>query len=115
MSAQTASDTTKRKARSSDASLTEDLKPPKMIKTESRESIQRHSDLWFDDGNITLIADNLAFRVHKSQLARRSPVFKEWFAKATFRKYASGCEYTKVDHSEEDMEVFLDALYNGPR
>ena len=74
-----------------------------------------HPELSFDDGNIVLVAGNTSFRVHKSQLARKSPVFKHWFATKDFEKTADGCDVMHVENSAKDLGVFLDAVYNGPR
>ncbi|KAG0698779.1 hypothetical protein DFH29DRAFT_990994 [Suillus ampliporus] len=38
------------------------------------------SDIWFADGNIVLIADSAAFKVHHGQLERHSEVFRDLFS-----------------------------------
>ena len=36
--------------------------------------------LWFDDGNVILIAEGTSFEVHKSILSSKSYVFKDMFS-----------------------------------
>jgi len=44
-----------------------------------QRSPTRVNSLWFDDGNIILVAEGFKFRVHKSMLAKSSPVFRDLF------------------------------------
>src|ERR1700755_1150246 len=44
--------------------------------------LTKHADLWFFDGSVILQAESTLFRVHKSQLSRRSIVFSDMFALA---------------------------------
>ncbi|KAK7690501.1 hypothetical protein QCA50_005599 [Cerrena zonata] len=41
--------------------------------------ISRSSDIWYEDGNIVLIAQDLAFKLHRSVLSRCSEVFRDMF------------------------------------
>ena len=43
-------------------------------------TIQQDQDFWFNDGNIVIIAQVVAFRVHMSVMARHSDVFAGLFA-----------------------------------
>ena len=38
------------------------------------------SDIWLEDGNIVLQAENMQFKVHRGLLARVSPVFADVFS-----------------------------------
>lgn len=40
---------------------------------------KRHEKLWFGDGNVVLLAENTAFKVHCSILAQHSTVFADLF------------------------------------
>ncbi|RDX42588.1 hypothetical protein OH76DRAFT_1422432 [Lentinus brumalis] len=42
------------------------------------QPLRRDLDLWFFDGNIVLVALDIAFRAHKSVLACHSDVFRSW-------------------------------------
>jgi hypothetical protein len=87
-------------------------------------SLTKHADLWFCDGSVILQADATLFRVHKSQLSRRSIVFSDMFALAqppvmtTHATLADetyeGCPVVKLHDSAEDVANLLLALYDGP-
>ncbi|RDX48991.1 hypothetical protein OH76DRAFT_1351600 [Lentinus brumalis] len=55
--------------------------PPREMGTD-REAVDRERDqeLWYEDGNISLVAGNTEFRVFKGILADHSPVFKDMFS-----------------------------------
>lgn len=64
-----------------------DSRPPKRIRSDvaparedSLAGYYKHSDaFWLRDGNVVLIAEKTAFRVHQSVLERKSEVFKDMF------------------------------------
>lgn len=86
--------------------------------------LTKHADLWFCDGSVILQAESTLFRVHKSQLSRRSIVFSDMFALAqppvitTHATLADetyeGCPVVKLYDSAEDVANLLLALYDGP-
>jgi hypothetical protein len=86
--------------------------------------LTKHADLWFCDGSVILQAESTLFRVHKSQLSRRSIVFSDMFALAqppvitTHATFADetyeGCPVVKLYDSAEDVTNLLLALYDGP-
>jgi hypothetical protein len=88
------------------------------------QSLTKHADLWFCDGSVILQAESTLFRVHKSQLSRRSIVFSDMFALAqppimtTHATLADenyeGCPVVKLHDSAEDVANLLLALYDGP-
>ena len=75
----------------------------------------RHIDLYFDDGNIVLIADEVAFRVHSSILSLRSPVFKDMLAmpQPASTDTFDGCPVVNLPDCWCDVAPFLDFIYNG--
>ena len=90
----------------------------------SPDTRTKHADLWFCDGSVILQAESTLFRVHKSQLSRRSTVFSDMFTlpqppvtttRATLadETYES-CPVVKLHDSAEDVENLLLALYDGP-
>lgn len=90
----------------------------------SQGPLLKHVDLWFSDGSVVLQAESTLFRVHKSQLARRSVVFSDMFtlpqpvvstSHATFadESYES-CPVVRLHDSAEDVANLLLALYDGP-
>ena len=50
-----------------------------MIDNETGTQVQKHPDLWFEDGSVICRAENTLFCVHMSQLARHSLVFNDMF------------------------------------
>lgn len=96
--------------------------PTSVKKTEASEDggILRHPDLWFSDGSVVLKAESTIFRVHISQLARRSLFFRDLFSlpqptndtvglDGTF----DGCPLLVLHDSAEDLSNLLTALYDG--
>ena len=41
------------------------------------EDLERHAELWLEDGNIVLVAQNVGFRVYKGILTKQSYIVKE--------------------------------------
>lgn len=41
--------------------------------------VTKHPNLWFDDGNVVLIAESTGFCVYRGVLARQSEVFQDTF------------------------------------
>ena len=77
--------------------------------------IKHHDTLWFDDGNIVLIAENIAFRVHSSILSRRSPVFKDMFAmpQPMGAECMENCPVVQMTDPPSELGDFLNYIYNG--
>lgn len=78
------------------------------------ESIVRYPDLWFEDGNIVLVAGNCGFRIHRSILTRKSEVMRDLFSLAqplggeTFED----CPVVRLMDDSSLLAAFLDILYN---
>lgn len=106
-----------------------DQSPPIPISTDSQvakaeanndESVLRHPDLWFSDGSVVLKAEGMLFRVHISQLVRRSLFFRDLFSLPQPGKDAvgldgtfGGCPLLILHDSAEDLSNLLKALYDG--
>ncbi|GJE90370.1 hypothetical protein PsYK624_065010 [Phanerochaete sordida] len=76
----------------------------------------RHPEMWMDDGNLELIADNrVAFRVHRSVITRKSNVFNDMFSfpQPPHAQNTSGCIVIHLPDSPEDLFYFLDAIYDA--
>jgi len=82
---------------------------------ESPSSPQRHPTLWFEDGNLILIAGNTMFCVHRSILSRNSTVFEDMFSLPQPDQTEPTDDLPVIcisDHPSEVAEV-LELLYNG--
>lgn len=49
------------------------------------EALERYEEFWLEDGNIVLVAQNVAFRVYQGLLTKQSAVFKDLFSSAETR------------------------------
>lgn len=80
-------------------------KTPKLIR----------SDFWFHDGNIVIIAECAAFKVHRGQLERHSEIFSDLFSvpQPNDQDLVDGCSYVELQDCPADVFHFLSALYDG--
>ncbi|KZP19036.1 hypothetical protein FIBSPDRAFT_828608 [Athelia psychrophila] len=73
------------------------------------------SDIWYDDGNIVLQAQNVQFKVHKSILAHSSSVFRDMFSvpqpPSQDTHLVEGCPVVHLSDSAEDVSYILQALF----
>lgn len=103
--------------------------------------LERHPDLWFEDGSIVLRAENTLFLVHMSQLSRHSVCFRDMFSMPQLKQGPlatagaassskivahSGeleklvlddgqeCSVVYLHDAAEDLGNLLTALYDGP-
>lgn len=87
--------------------------------TDSQQMI-RDPDLWLEDGNVVIVAQDTAFRVHRGLLSRHSEVFSGLFTlaqpddQALTERY-DGCPVVRVPDSSHDFRHLLRALYDGLR
>ena len=51
----------------------------KRTENDSRD-VNRDLDVWLPDGNIVVVAQGVAFRVHKSILSQHSEIFRDLFS-----------------------------------
>lgn len=71
------------------------------------------SDIWFDDGNVILLAESTIFRVHRSILSSQSPVFKTMLADPTQASHnLHDCPVFPLIHTAQDVTCFLKALFD---
>ncbi|KAJ7604130.1 hypothetical protein FB45DRAFT_1013709 [Roridomyces roridus] len=77
----------------------------------------RRPELWFDDGSIVIQAENTQFRVHRSILAARSPVFKDMLSfpqpPDAGSESAEGCPLVRLHDSSAEVAVFLKAIFDS--
>ena len=77
----------------------------------------KHDTLWFEDGNIVLVAGNVAFKVHRSILSRQSAVFEDLFGipqpDLAEVETMDGSPVVRLHDSALELTVFIEALYDG--
>ena len=85
------------------------LQPPAALK--------HHEEFWLDDGNIILVAQDVAFRIYRCLLAAQSTVFADMFASASpsSDECMDGCPVVHVSDSSEDLAHLLRVLLPGSR
>ena len=81
---------------------------------------QKDEEVWLSDGSIVVVtADNVAFRVHKSILSRRSEVYNDLFslpnADAAMAETMDGCPVVRVSDSSVDIRHLLLVLCCGKK
>ncbi|KAH8101839.1 hypothetical protein BXZ70DRAFT_1007079 [Cristinia sonorae] len=70
-------------------------------------------ELWFDDGNIILIAERTGFRVHKSILSWCSEVFRDMFPvpQPVDAEMWGDCPVVHLSDTKQDVERMLTMLF----
>ena len=74
--------------------------------------LEPHGDVWFDDGNIVLVAGNTAFRVYRGLLAAQSTVFSDMFEASSpvGGETFEGCPVIRLFDSTQDLVHLLKIL-----
>ena len=79
------------------------------------DGLTRYDELWFEDGNIVLVVDHTALRVHRSLLARKSTVFSDMLSlpQAYSQELVDGAPVIHMHDDPQDLVYFIDSMYNG--
>ena len=76
---------------------------------------QRHPEIWFNDGNIVLVAGDseIAFRIYRGLLDAQSTVFSDLFASSTSSpdETFDGCPVVYLSDSPNDLVHLLRVLH----
>ena len=77
----------------------------------------KRGEVWFDDGNIVLFAQDTAFRVHQGVLSKSSQIFATMFTipQPPDGGTIEGCPVVCLTDSSMDVERILSILYDGGR
>ncbi|KAI1795319.1 hypothetical protein LXA43DRAFT_1178792 [Ganoderma leucocontextum] len=80
--------------------------------TPSSSKLQRHPEIWFNDGNIVLVAHGTAFRIYRGLLAEQSTVFSDMFASSTSSpdETFNECPVIHLSDSPHDLAHLLRVL-----
>ncbi|KAM5544921.1 hypothetical protein V8D89_001819 [Ganoderma adspersum] len=84
-------------------------------------SIKRDSEVWFEDGNIIVIAQTTAFRFHKSVVSIHCSVFRDLFSiprpslpgEEVDETFDGGCPVVRVSDTSYDFRELIRAIYSG--
>lgn len=89
------------------------MQSPEVIRTRRLNLV--YSDFWFLDGNIVLVAESAAFKVHRGQLERQSEVFSDLFSipQPQEQELIDGCNWVELHDRASDLFYFLSAIYDG--
>ncbi|KAI0034784.1 hypothetical protein K488DRAFT_44718 [Vararia minispora EC-137] len=74
-----------------------------------------HPTLYHEDGNAIIKCGRVLFCVHKSILARQSPVFRGMLSAEGGHPTLRGLVLLELDDDKDDIEAFLNAIYDGMR
>jgi hypothetical protein len=75
---------------------------------------------WFDDGNVILLAERVAFKVHRGVMSRASEVMQDMFALPQSEETIpdsekiDGCQVVTIYDNPALVSLLIHALYDGP-
>lgn len=70
-------------------------------------------EVWYEDGNVVLTAEDVAFKVHRSILCRSSDVFRDMFevAQPSPSNPIDGLPTVHLSDTPEELALFLKLVY----
>ncbi|KAI0702673.1 hypothetical protein C8Q76DRAFT_230122 [Earliella scabrosa] len=74
---------------------------------------KRDDELWFEDGNLLLVASEIEFRVYQGPLLVHSPIFKDMLSLPQPEGGPTPCPVVHLADSPEDLRHFLRAFMPG--
>lgn len=80
--------------------------------TVTTPELVRSAQFSFEDASAVLIAENTAFRVHKSLLAGKSSVLAAMFDQPPTQLF-DGLPAYRLEHTKREISTTLTVLYNG--
>jgi len=77
----------------------------------------KDDELWFEDGNIVIVAQRVMFKVHMGVLSKHSEVFRDMFKipqpPSGEQEQFDGCSLVDLSDGVDDVRAILSALYDG--
>ncbi|KDQ56535.1 hypothetical protein JAAARDRAFT_58838 [Jaapia argillacea MUCL 33604] len=82
--------------------------------TDDVQPLIRSADVWFDDGNVILIAESTQFKVFRGILSASSPIFQDMFSLSTEvpEESIDGCPVVHLSDTTADVSHMLRALHD---
>ena len=75
----------------------------------------RDSDYWFEDGNLILVSQGVAFRIYRGLLAEHSVMFRSMFDIAqglpATEDIVDGCPVVPLDDSPNDLRELFRLIF----
>ena len=84
---------------------------------EDVDTVERDPEVWMEDGNIVIEAENVAFKVYKGILAHRSEVFRDLFSVPSPAEVESmdGVPIVHLQDSAADVKYLFLVLFCGKK
>ena len=75
----------------------------------SRHGPKRDHEIWYNDGNVVILAEDIAFRVYQGILSSVSPLFADLFSlpQPDGLEMIDGCPVVHMSDSPTDLRHFL--------
>ncbi|TCD70991.1 hypothetical protein EIP91_000489 [Steccherinum ochraceum] len=82
---------------------------------ETNEIEVEHGSLWFQDGSVVLVAENIGFKVYKGILSQHSEFFQDMFAlpQPADGEICEDCPVVRTHDTAKDLLGFLSALHDS--
>lgn len=81
----------------------------------AKRAIRQHESLWFEDGNLVVLSQDVSFRLHKTILSLHSEVFRDMFLLpvSADTEVIDGCPVVRLTDRAEHLALFFHALYGA--
>ncbi|KAM5539312.1 hypothetical protein V8D89_007003 [Ganoderma adspersum] len=101
-----------KRARASDEAQDTDSSTSSSTTSSTNLKLRRHTEFWFRDGNIVLVARRTGFRIYRGLLSSQSTVFSDMFASSTCKadETFDGCPVVHLSDSPHDLAHLLHVL-----
>ena len=85
---------------------------PSVSSPASSSNLNRHPEIWYEDGNLVLVARETAFRIYRGLIAAQSTVFSDLFASSTSSpdEMFEECPVIHLSDSPQDLTHLLRVL-----
>lgn len=91
--------------------------PTRKRARDGEATLEPHTAFWFTDGNVVLVAQTTAFKVHRGVLSRHSPIFTELFIQSDpmDAELIDGAPVITLEDDPHEVSDLLDVMYHGTR
>ncbi|PIL26446.1 hypothetical protein GSI_12204 [Ganoderma sinense ZZ0214-1] len=103
------------KKRTRTNSVPEDISAPPTTGLDKVKAATRDKDYWFEDGNLILVSQGVAFKIYKGLLAEHSTIFRSMFhiaqGKPETDDLVDGCPVVTLYDSPNDLRELFQLIY----